>query len=110
MKYVYVALGLLVLAACTAAQRGWAHDNVPLIGALFTPLVPPPAIPWYNALLHWIGDQFATNTTVAVTATGVAVATGKQFLTKAGIPGTKKHTDHKKKIAATQHSSEASSK
>lgn len=86
---VVALLGLTVLTAtlfgCTAEQRAWCHDNIPVLGMLFSPLVPVPT-PLWKVFLDGIASLFVDHpveTGGALAAVGGVVAKNAH----SGIPG-----------------------
>lgn len=86
---------LLLLGACTAAQRGWMHDNVPWIGSWFNPPYVPP--PLWQACLQFVAGLFTDHPAEAVPATLAAAGAAAHGLGR--IPGTHRHARRLEKVA-----------
>ena len=80
-----LAVGAALLGGCTAAQRGWCHDNLPVIGEFFAPFVPVPKPLWMVAI-NFVANLFSDHPveSTAVTASVAAVIRERTH----GIPGT----------------------
>lgn len=98
-KLLMLAILMLVLVSCTATQRGWAHDNIPLIGSLFDPFIPPPVIPVWHKLLSMVAGWYVDSPEVAGPATAAGLAAAQHAVK--GLPGTAraKELREKRRIA-----------
>lgn len=88
LRAVFLFAATVTIVACTATQRGWVHDNVPLIGLLFDPIIPPPAIPLWHGLLSIVAGWFANSPEIAIPTVGVAVGAAQHGIK--GLPWTKR--------------------
>lgn len=95
MRKLLAVASILLLAACTTAQRGWIHDNVPLIGAWFNPPYIPP--PLWQAALQFVANLFTDHPAEAIPATATAVVGAAHLAGR--IPGTHRHARRVEKVA-----------
>lgn len=88
---------LLTVLGCTAQQRGWWHDHVPLVGSLFQPFVPVPP-PLWQSILGFVANLFVDHPAEAVPATVAAVGAAAHYAGQ--VPGTERRRRRLEKVAA----------